>query len=209
MKTSSPRIGVLGGSFNPPHFGHLLIASEAAWQLSLQRVLFVPAADPPHKRIDGGANAALRLRMTRTAVAGDERFDVEPVEIERGLRFTVDTLGALKEALPAADLWFIVGSDSLLAFRTWRNPAGILRLCRVAVALRPGDDRTRVAAAAGEYGDRVVVLASVGVAISSTEIRERVRRGRPIRYLVPPAVEGLIVSTGLYREPGFLAGEPS
>lgn len=196
-----PRIGVLGGSFNPPHLGHSIIASEAAWQLGLQQVLFVPAADPPHKDIEDGVPPAVRLRLTRAAVAGDERFLADAVEIERGLRYTVDTLRAIKESRPDVDVCFIVGSDSLLAFHTWRLPDVILSLCRLAVALRPGDDQRTVAALAERYPERITVLRSVGVAVSSTEIRERVRRGRPIRYLVAPAVERIIAEEALYRRP--------
>lgn len=196
----TPSLGVLGGSFNPPHLGHLVIASDAWAQLGLERVLFVPAVAPPHRHVADGVPADVRLEMTRRAVAGDERFAVSAVEIDARLSFTLDTLGALREAFPGHELDFIIGSDSLLQFGSWHRPEAILGLCRLAVATRPGDDPAAVAEAREAWGaERVVLLDSVGVAVSSTLVRERVRRGAPIRYLVPRAVEETIVELGLYR----------
>ena len=195
-----PALGILGGSFNPPHLGHLLIASDAWAQLGLERVLFVPAATPPHKHVADGVAAEVRLEMTRLAVADDPRFAVSAIEIDRTLSYTVDTVAALQVAHPGHRLEFIVGSDSLLQLATWHRPEEILAVCRLAVALRPGDDRAAVAAARSRWGDdRVVLLDSVGIDVSSSAIRERVRQGAPIRYLVPLAVEETIVELGLYR----------
>jgi nicotinate-nucleotide adenylyltransferase len=195
-----PSLGVLGGSFNPPHLGHLVIASDAWDQLGLECVLFVPAAAPPHKHVADGVPADVRLEMTRRAVAGDERFAVSTVEIEARLRYTLDTLEALRAAHPDHGMDFIIGSDSLLQFATWYRPEAILDLCRLAVALRPGDDPGAIAEARDAWGaGRVVLLDSVPVAVSSTLVRERVRRGAPIRYLVPRPVEETISDLGLYR----------
>jgi nicotinate-nucleotide adenylyltransferase len=192
-------IGVLGGSFNPPHIGHLVIASEAHQRLGLQRVLFVPARRPPHKHVDDDVPAAVRLAMARLAVEGDPRFAVDSVEIDRGLVYTVDTLAALRTSHPGARLWFIVGSDSLLAFDTWRDPAGILANAGLAVALRPGDDPDEVNAAVRRWGEAsVIVLASPLVGVSSSEVRARLREGRPVRYLVPDQVERFIREERLY-----------
>jgi nicotinate-nucleotide adenylyltransferase len=200
MAGASRHIGVLGGSFNPPHLGHLIVASEALWCLGLEQVLFVPAADPPHKPIAGGVTAAERLLLTQVAVGGEPRFAVSTIEIDRGLRFTVDTLTALHKQLPQAELHFIAGSDSLLALHTWRQPERILSLCRLVVAPRPGDDEEAVLAAANRWGESVSVLPSVRIGISSTDVRERVRAGRPIRFLVTDTVERLIAEKGWYRE---------
>jgi nicotinate-nucleotide adenylyltransferase len=199
MDGPAARIGVLGGSFNPPHLGHLVIASDAWAQLGLDRVLFVPAADPPHKRLAGGLPVAARVRMVAAAIVGDARFALSTVEVHDGLRYTVDTVAALRRELPTAELWFIVGSDSLLALHTWHAPAQLLSLCRLAVAPRPGDDGRAIAAAAKEWGDAIVILDSVQVDLSSTEVRRRVARGDPIRYLVPEAVEAIIAHEGWYR----------
>ena len=201
MAGATQQIGVLGGSFNPPHMGHLIVASEALWSLGLQQVLFVPAADPPHKPIAGGLTATQRLLLTRTALAGEPRFAVSSIEIDRGLRFTVDMLTALQAQLPQADLHFIAGSDSLLALHTWRQPERVLSLCRFVVAPRPGDDEEAVRAAANRWGESVSVLSSVRIGISSTDVRERVRAGRPVRFLVTDAVERLIAKEGWYRDP--------
>lgn len=201
MQGGGQRIGVLGGSFDPPHVGHLVVASEAHWRLGLEQVLFVPAADPPHKRLAGRASAADRLLMVRAAVAGDERFAVSDVEVRGGLRYTVDTLTALREMLPRAELCFIAGSDSLLALPTWRQPERILQLCRLVVALRPGDDEEAVRAAANQWGEAVTVLDSPPIGVSSTEVRQRLGQGRPVRYLVPEAVERIIAREGWYRGP--------
>jgi nicotinate-nucleotide adenylyltransferase len=195
-----PALGILGGSFNPPHVGHLVIASDAWAQLGLERVLFVPAAAPPHKHVADGVPADVRLEMTRQAVTGDARFAVSAIEIEQGLRYTVETVAALQAANPGHRLDFIIGSDSLLQFGTWHRPEAILALCRLAIAYRPGDVHEAVAEAAAAWGEKnAVLLDTVGIDVSSTLLRERVRRGQPIRYLVPPAVEEAIAELGLYR----------
>ncbi len=197
---ASRAIGVLGGSFNPPHLGHLAIASDACSQLGLDEVVFVPAAAPPHKDIADDVPAGVRLEMTRLAVEGDERFSVSPVEIDLGLRFTSDTLAELHRRHPGRSLAFIAGSDALLQFATWHEPATILDLALLVVAPRPGDDPAAVEGAAARWGTgRVVVLSSVAIGVSSSTIRERIRAGRPVRYLVPGPVERFIADRGLYR----------
>jgi len=192
-------IGVLGGSFNPPHLGHLVIASEAHFELGLERVLFMPANTPPHKQVADGVSAAARLAMTHLAVAGDDRFAVSSLEIDEGFSYTVEVLRALHAAQPERELVFIVGSDSLLQFDSWHRPAEILSLCRLAVAPRLGDSPGLIAAAAAKWGEgAVVVLDSTQVAISSSALRERVRRHEPLRYLVPATVEAFIRTERLY-----------
>ena len=193
------RVGVLGGSFNPPHLGHLVIASEACYQLGLERVVFVPAADPPHKTVADATPAAVRVEMARLAIAGDERFTVSTVELDRGLKYTVDMLRALAEEYAGAELVFIMGSDSLLQFETWHEPQAILELCRLAVAVRPGDDERRLdAVAAGLGRRRALVLRTPLIAVSSTDLRSRVRMGMPLTYLVPRAVEDYVRRHDLY-----------
>jgi nicotinate-nucleotide adenylyltransferase len=195
-----PRLGVLGGSFNPPHLGHLLIASDVCHFLDLEKVLFVPAARPPHKTIDDDTPAEVRLEMTRLAVAGDSRFAVSAVEIEHDFVYTLDTVAALRQQYPDHRLSFIMGSDSLLQFDTWHQPSAILALCRLAVALRPGDDPLEVDRVARGLGRGfAVVFQTAMIDVSSHDIRNRVRRDDPIRYLVPPAVEEFIVARRLYK----------
>lgn len=209
MATSAPsgpgrrRIGVLGGSFNPPHIGHLVIASQAHHELDLDVVLLMPAWAPPHKLIEDDLTAEVRLALTRAAVGEDRRLVASSLEIERRSRFTVDTLSALAAAADDAELWFIAGSDSLLALPTWKEPERLLDLVRFAVAARPGDDPDTVADAVLRW--RARLLDSPPIALSSTELRARVRAGAPVRYLVPEPVERLIARLGLYR--GVSAGD--
>ena len=200
--TALRAIGVLGGSFNPPHVGHLAIASDAAAALDLEQVLFVPAAAPPHKDVADDVPAAVRLEMTRLAVADDERFATSGIEIELGLRFTIDTLTALAARRPGRELVFIGGSDVLLQLDTWHEPDAILAAARLVVAPRPGDDPAAIGRAVARWGrDRATILPSVAVDVSSSMVRARVRAGRPIRYLVPRPVERFIGERGLYRSP--------
>jgi nicotinate-nucleotide adenylyltransferase len=192
-------LGILGGSFNPPHLGHLVIASDAHFQLGLARVLFMPAKSPPHKRVAGGVSAADRLAMTRLAVADDDRFAVSSLEIDQGLSYTADMLRHLRAVEPDRDLVFIIGSDSLLQFASWHRPAEILTLCRLAVAPRPGDSAQDIAKAVANWADgAVVMLKSTQVAVSSSALRERASRHEPLRYLVPAAVENFIREHRLY-----------
>jgi len=209
--TALQAIGVLGGSFNPPHVGHLAVASDAAAALELEQVLFVPAAAPPHKEVADDVPAAVRLEMTRLAVDDDERFAASGVEIELGLRFTSDTLAALAARLPGRELVFIGGSDTLLQLATWHEPEAILERARLVVALRPGDEQTAVERAVARWGrDRVTMLPSVAIDVSSSMVRARVRAGRPVRYLVPRSVERFIEERGLYRSPaGQLSSMPA
>ena len=200
MHEARPRLGVIGGSFDPPHLGHLVISSEAHARLGLERVLFVPAAAPPHKDLEEHTAADVRLEMTALAVADDMRFVESGLEIERGLVYTRDMLAAVAERFPGRDVVFILGSDSLLQFHTWCDPEGILARCTLAVAPRPGDDREVIAAAAARWGaSRVTFLEAPLVGVSSSQIRARVAEGLPVRYLVPHAVEELIFERGLYR----------
>ena len=202
MHEARPRLGVIGGSFDPPHLGHLVIASEAHARLGLERVLFVPAAAPPHKGLEEHTAADVRLEMTALAVAEDMRFVESGLEIEHGLSYTIDTLRAVAERFPGRDLVFIMGSDSLLQLDTWYDPEGILARCTLAVAPRPGDDPALVAAAAARWGSaRVTIIEAPPVGVSSRQIRARVAEGLPIRYLVPQAVAELIVGRGLYGRP--------
>ena len=200
MADDRPRLGILGGSFNPPHLGHLLVASDVCNYLDLERVVFVPAARPPHKTIDDDTPADARLEMTRLAIAGDQRFEVSSVEIDEDLTYTLDTVTAIRRRFDGHRLYFVMGSDSLLQFETWHQPSAILALCRLAVALRPGDDPREVDEVARGLGRGfAVVLQTAMIDVSSHDIRNRVRRGDPIRYLVPPAVEEFIAARRLYK----------
>jgi nicotinate-nucleotide adenylyltransferase len=202
-------IGILGGTFNPPHMGHLVMAQEALDQLDLDRVVFMPVAVPPHKEAREDPGAAARLELCCLAVAHDERFEVSTLEIERGgASFTVDTLRELHDVEPEHDLTFIVGGDMAQSLPAWREPEAILRLARLAVAEREGVRREDIARRLEPLhdGDRVVFFDMPRIDVSSSTIRRRVAEGRPVRYLVPDAVAAAIAEHGLYRQP---AGRPA
>ena len=194
-------IGILGGTFNPPHMGHLVMAQEALDQLDLDRVVLMPVAVPPHKEAREDPGAAARLELCRLAVADDERFEVSTLEIERGgASFTVDTLRELHDVEPEHDLTFIVGGDMALSLPTWREPQAILELAELGVAEREEIRRADIL-------ERLAALRTDGVRffdmprldISSSQIRQMVAAGRPIRYLVPDRVADYIEQAGLYR----------
>jgi nicotinate-nucleotide adenylyltransferase len=196
------RIGIIGGTFDPIHNAHLVIAQEAAWAQRLDSVIFIPAHQPPHKQREPVSAAEHRLTMTRLAVADNSRFTVSTIEMEReGPSFTVDTLRTLQA--PDLELCFIVGMDSLVDLPTWHDPEGILRLAQVVAVYRGGWDRVdlaqleaRLPAARG----RVVIVPIPALDISSTDIRQRVTRGQPIRYLTPDPVVTYIEGHRLYRD---------
>ena len=201
------RLGVLGGTFNPPHVAHLLCASEAADQLALDRVLLVPAAEPPHTEVEHDPGAETRAELCALAVDGDPRLEVSRIELERpGRSYTVDTLRALHAAHADTELTFIVGGDMALSLPTWREPAEILGLARLAVAERSGvarqDILDRLGATLGDVGDRIDFFAMPRLDLSSSEIRRRIADGRSVRYLVPDAVAERIAARGLYRAGG-------
>ena len=202
-------IGILGGTFNPPHMGHLVMAQDALDQLELDRVVLMPVATPPHKEALEDPGAAARVDLCRLAVAGDERFEVSTLEVDRGgASFTVDTLRELHDLEPEHDLTFIVGGDMAQSLPAWREPEAILALATLAVAEREGVGREDIARRLDPLheGDRVVFFDMPRIDISSSAIRRRVAEGRPIRYLVPDAVNEAIAERGLYRQ---AAGRPA
>jgi len=210
------RLGVLGGSFNPPHLGHLAVASHALAQLGLERVLLMPSHTPPHKPSQHDPGPLQRLRMCRLAVEGHEGLDACALEVERGgASYTVDTLLALHARAdadvdadardPAPRLTLILGSDMARTLPAWRRPGELLELADIAVAERAGDGREEVLAVLGTLGARVDFLEMPAIDISSSMVRERVAQGEPVRELVGPAVAAYIAEQRLYRHP---SGQP-
>lgn len=189
------RIGVFGGTFDPVHLGHLIMAEEALARLRLHRILFVPAARPAHKRSRGVAAVEHRIEMLRIAVRGNPRFEVSRIEADRaGTSFTASTLETLAEK-GSAEIYFIMGQDSLEEIHTWREPDRITRIARLVVL--PRGDR-ELASLAPALRRRVVFLRPPRIGISSTEIRRRLRRGLPVRYWIPDAVLAYVTRHGLY-----------
>ena len=195
------RVGLLGGTFNPPHIGHLVCAQQALAQLELDRVLLVPVNEPPHKGVESDPGVEHRVELCRRAVAGEEWIEVSRVEADvPGPSYTVDTLRRLHERCPGDDLTFIVGGDMALSLPTWREPDAILELAELGVAEREGVRRADIAERLSGLGaDRVRFFDMPRLDISSSLIRRLVAAGRPIRYLVPDAVAEYIGETGLYR----------
>jgi nicotinate-nucleotide adenylyltransferase len=197
------RVGILGGTFNPPHVAHLVCASEAASQLRLDRVLLTPVAVPPHKQPRRDPGPSERLELCRLAAAGDERLEVCDLEVARGgPSYTVQTLRELRARMPDDELTFILGGDVALGLPTWREPEAVLELATLAVAERTGVARGEIAACLERaFPGRASVehFDMPRIDVSSSEIRRRVAEGRPIRYLVPDAVLERIERNGLYR----------
>jgi nicotinate-nucleotide adenylyltransferase len=191
------RLGLLGGTFDPPHFGHLVAAQEVAWRLGLDRVLFLPAHQNPLKRSESSSSAEDRCEMVRLAIAHNPTLELSRLDVDRPPpSYTVDLLRLLHA--PDSELFFIGGADILPELPRWRAPEEILRLARLVVVDRPGAPPANLAALAPAARERVEVIRGPGVAISATELRARVKRGEPIRYLTPPAVERYILDRGLY-----------
>ncbi len=197
------RIGVFGGTFDPIHLAHLILAEEARERLGLAYVVFMPTGDPWLKREKPKTPGALRVRMAELATASNAFFRASGMEVRReGPTYTVDTLAALQKDLgPQDELFFLLGMDSLLDFPHWQEPARVVELCTPVAFRRPGAPEQRLDAVTKEVPllrRKLVLLDAPLLEISSTDIRRRVAEGRSIRYLVPEAVEGFIREKGLY-----------
>lgn len=181
------RVGLFGGTFDPPHLGHLIVASDAFEALELDRLLFIPSGQPPHKQGEVTATAEQRLEMVRAAIAGDPRFALDDLEVRRrGTSYSVDTLRAIRERDPEAELFFLLGVDQMQALHSWREPDEVARLAQLAVLTRDGelpDPDTR-------FRHRIVHVTRID--ISATEIRARLRAGRSVRYMLPEVVGGMV-----------------
>jgi nicotinate-nucleotide adenylyltransferase len=215
------RIGILGGTFNPIHFGHLAAADEVRDRLKLEKVIFIPSFLPPHKSEEGMPSAVQRQEMVQLAIKGDPRFTVSDIEVRRGgMSYTVDTLEELRRSHGGADLYFITGLDSFLEIGTWKEWERLLTLCSFVVISREGyrfrdiaklgflkapehelaalDDREKAQALLQTGNMRVHLERIPYYDISSTDIRTRVRAGRSIKYHLPEAVEHYIIDNKLY-----------
>jgi nicotinate-nucleotide adenylyltransferase len=196
------RIGILGGTFNPPHLGHLICAQEAYLQLGLDQVMLIPARTPPHKPVEDEPGAQHRLELCRSAIGDDGRFAVSDIEtLREGPSYTVDTLEELSSRDPNHELFLILGGDIAAGLPRWHQPQRVLSLATVAVAKRRGTPRSAVDDALESIpgGERAQFFRMPRIAISSTMIRRRARLDQPIRYLVPDRVSDYISEHQLYR----------
>ena len=194
---------MLGGAFNPPHIGHLVLAHEAAFQLGLERVVMVPTGRAPHKAIDPEPGADVRLEMATLVAAGDELVEASDLEVrDPGPSYTFRTLERLSEQRPGEQIWFLMGADVAASLESWKRPERVLELARLGIAARPGTATDEAEAALERLGaeDRAEWIRMPEIGVSSTRIRRRVGQGRPVRYLTPDPVLELIEAMDLYRE---------
>lgn len=203
MADVSRRLGFLGGTFDPPHIGHLLLAETARQQLDLERVYFLPAGRPPHKRDEPVSPLAQRMKMTEIAIAGNPHFALDAIDAERPApHYTATLLPLLHDRYPDSKIWLLIGGDSLRDLPAWHEPQEVLENCRLAVLPRPGATLywKELEAAVPGVQQTVEMLDGPAIDLSSTRIREWAAGGRSLRYLVPPGVEALIARERLYCE---------
>jgi nicotinate-nucleotide adenylyltransferase len=194
------RLGLFGGTFDPIHLGHLILAEQCREALGLDRVWFVVTAMPPHKA-GNRTPVAHRLGMARVAVAGHPAFEVSEIEAQRpGPHYSVETLAEVQRARPGDELFFLIGADSLVDLPTWREPDGIARRATIVVVNRPGIDRNPDALPDLGPGTKPLVAVTVPpIGIASSDLRRRLAEGWSIRFMVPRGVEAYIETHGLYR----------
>ena len=194
-RNSSKRIGIFGGTFDPIHMGHLIVASEVRERYSLEKVIFVPTARPPHKRCRLFASPQDRLKMVKLAVKSNPHFAVSEVEQKKEFSYTADTLEYFKRTHPGAKMYLIIGADNIVEIKDWHQPERIFKLAKVVAVRRPkydlspGEDR---------YPSHVIFFPGPEIGISSTQIRKRIKSGKTFQYLVPERVAKYIVENGLY-----------
>ena len=199
------RVGILGGAFNPPHLGHLVCAQEALVQLELDRVVFVPVGEAPHRTLDDDPGPEARLEMVELAMADDERFVASRIEMDReGPSYTADTLEQLRAEAPDDELFLILGGDQAAALASWHEPEKVLERATLAVFERMSWGRNAIIIKIGRMpgAERVRYLDMSLIQVSSSSIRRRVREGVPIRYLVPDKVVEYIATNELYGGQG-------
>jgi nicotinate-nucleotide adenylyltransferase len=202
----SKRIGVMGGTFDPIHYGHLVAAEAVRAEFGLDRVIFIPTGNPPHKQHISITGSEHRYLMTVLATSSNPDFEVSRIEVDKSeLTYTIDTIKELQRIYgDAADLYFITGADAVLELLTWHKIEELLTLCKFIAVTRPGFDKQaleqKIEEITSKYNGEIICLEVPLLAISSTDIRERAGSGKTIKYLVPEAVEEYIGKHGLYRE---------
>lgn len=198
------RIGIYGGTFDPPHIGHLVAAQTVLEEQRLGEILFVPSGTPPHKGLRDVTPARHRYLMTVMATLGNPRFSVSRIEVDReATSYTVDTLEQLSQEFgDGTQMYFILGADAMLELSTWKDPDRVLALCHMVAVTRPGHSYASLADRLGElyirHADRIHIQEIPSIDVSSSGVRDRVRQGQSIRYLVPDIVRDYIKANKLY-----------
>ena len=200
------RIGIMGGTFDPIHYGHLAAAEAARIEFGLCKVIFMPAGNPPHKQSQKISDAEHRYRMTALATSSNSGFEVSRLEVDKaGITYTFDTMKELRNIYGEAPaIYFITGADAVLELLTWYKLGELLTLCKFIAVTRPGFDicklEQKIAEISSKYDGEIICLEVPLLEISSTDIRERIRSGKPVKYLLPEEVEAYIHKNGLYKE---------
>ncbi|NMB11598.1 MAG: nicotinate-nucleotide adenylyltransferase [Firmicutes bacterium] len=203
-EVKAERVGIMGGTFDPIHYGHLVAAEAAREAFSLERIIFVPAGIPPHKVQEEVTPARHRYLMTLLAIMSNPYFEISRVDMERGgVTYTVDTLADLEKELPPNTvIYFITGADAILEILSWKSPDQVLSMADFIAVTRPGYDLERLSKALGpfylKFQEQIHILEVPPVGISSTDLRCRLREGRSVRYLLPETVVTYIDNKGLY-----------
>ncbi|MDD4334933.1 MAG: nicotinate-nucleotide adenylyltransferase [Desulfotomaculaceae bacterium] len=198
------RLGIMGGTFDPIHYGHLVAAEGARYSFNLEKVFFIPAGNPPHKPGHIVCEPSIRYKMTCLAVASNPFFCSSPMEVERpGPSFTIDTVRTMMHLHPEKRIYFITGADAILEIFSWKDSDILLSMCNFVAATRPGyclkELNEKLDSFPNSFKQNISYMEVPALAISSTDIRQRVREGKPIKYLLPETVEDYILRNNLYR----------
>lgn len=199
-----PKFGIMGGTFDPIHFGHLVIANEVLDQYKLDKIIFIPTGTPPHKSTEGMSSAYHRYMMVQFATMSNPNFFVSDLETRKiGICYTIDTLREIKEKYKDTSFYFITGTDAVLDLPTWKEPENVLKLCNFIAVNRPGyiSDNLdeKINKIIKKYGGSIEAIKVPQLQISSTDIRERICNNRSIKYLLPEIVEQYILENRLYK----------
>ena len=200
------RIGIMGGTFDPIHYGHLAAAEAARVEFGLSKVIFIPAGSPPHKQSQKISDAEHRYSMTALATSSNSGFEVSRLEVDKaGITYTFNTMKELRSIYGEAPaIYFITGADAVLELLTWYKIGELLTLCKFIAVTRPGFDiwklEQKITEITSKYDGEIICLEVPLLEISSTDIRERIRNGKPVKYLLPEEVEAYIHRNGLYKE---------
>ncbi len=198
------KIGIMGGTFDPIHYGHLVLAEQIRTQFELDRVVFIPAGRPPHKQDMDITSSHHRYSMTLLATITHPYFEVSKIEIEnKNVSYTINTIRKLKSMYNSnTELYFITGADALNELETWKEPEELLKLCRFVAATRPGIDvkklKEKIEYLNKKYNSQIIITDVPALAISSTDIRKRIKSGKSIKYIIPETVEHYIYKNNLY-----------
>lgn len=198
------KIGIMGGTFDPIHFGHLVISEVSRFEFDLEKIIFIPTGVPPHKATYMVTNPEHRYNMVQLAIEDNPNFEISPIEIERpGPSYTVDTLRQLVNNYPDTEFYLITGADAILEITTWKSFEQLAELCYFIAATRPGYQNEnflkQIKILPGKLPEKIFPIEVPGVAVSSTEIRKRIAQGKPIKYLLPQKIENYIFQNRLYH----------